>query len=92
MDTQKFGHAGSLLDGIVGEQLDAFGKEKSRIKSSMIAKQTRREKSRLIESVDRRIVHFIFSPGQPSKMTPFTRKFIKLCEGFEVLEEFEAEQ
>ena len=58
----------------------------------MIAKQTRREKSRLIESADRRIVHFIFNPGQPSKMTPFTRKFIKLCEGKEALEEYEKEQ
>lgn len=46
----------------------------------------------MIESVDRRIVHFIFNPGHASKMTPFTRKFIKLCEGKEVLEEFEKEQ
>jgi len=46
----------------------------------------------LIESADRRIVHFIFNPGQPSKMSPFTRKFTKLCEGPEVLEEFEKEQ
>ena len=72
--------------------MDTFGKEKSRIKSSMIAKQTRREKSRLIESADRRIVHFIFNPGQPSKMSPFTRKFLKVCEGQEALEEFEKEQ
>ena len=46
----------------------------------------------MIESADRRIVHFIFNPGQPSKMSPFTRKFIKLCEGPEALEEFEKEQ
>ena len=92
IDTQKFGHSGTLLDGIVGEQLDQFGKEKSRIKTSMMAKQTRREKSRLIESADRRIVHFIFNPGQPCKMSPFTRKFLKLCEGPEILEEFEKEQ
>ena len=93
VDTQKFGHSGSLLDGIVGEQLDTFGKEKSRIKSSMVAKQTRREKSRLIESADRRIVHFIFHPVNPCKMSSFTQKFIKRCEGADdVLEEFEREQ
>ena len=66
-DTQKFDHAGSLIDGLVSDQLDAFGTTKNRVKSSMIAKQTRREKSRLIESVDRRIVHFIFNPAQPDE-------------------------
>ena len=55
----------------------------------MYAKQNRREKSRLIESTDRRIVHFIFNPGQPSKVSPFTRKFIKFLEGPEELREFE---
>jgi len=56
----------------------------------MVAKQTRREKSRLIESSDRRIVHFIFNPGQPVKQSPFTRKFLKMIEGPEVLAEFDA--
>ena len=46
----------------------------------------------MIESADRRIVHFIFHPVNPCKMSPFTRKFIKLCEGPEILEEFEKEQ
>ena len=66
----------------------------------MIAKQTRREKSRLIESADRRIVHFIFNPSQPSeengghpvKQSPFTRKFTQLLEGPEVLEAFEKKE
>ena len=89
VDTQKFDHSGSLLDSIVSEQLDDFGKAKQRIKSSMLAKQNRREKSRLIESADRRIVHFIFNPNQPVKISPFTRKFVKLMEGPEELEEFE---
>ena len=38
----------------------------------MVAKNARREKSRAIESADRRIVHFIFDPQQPIQMTPFT--------------------
>ena len=66
----------------------------------MIAKQTRREKSRLIESADRRIVHFIFNPSQPDedkggcpvKQSPFTRKFVQLLEGPEVLEAFEKQE
>ena len=73
----------------MNEQLEYFGKEKARIKNQMTAKQQRREKSRLIESVDRRIVHFIFNTGLPVKMSPFTRKYIKLMEGQEQLEEFE---
>lgn len=71
------------------DQLKAFGDAKTRIKSQMVAKQSRREKSRLIESADRRIVHFIFNPNQPVKMSPFTRKFIKLMDGPSELEEFE---
>ena len=57
----------------------------------MISKQSRREKSRLIESNDRRIVHYIFNPGQPTKISPFTRKFTKIIEGAEELAEFETE-
>ena len=55
----------------------------------MISKQSRREKSRLIESNDRRIVNYIFNPGQPTKISPFTRKFTKIIEGAEELAEFE---
>jgi hypothetical protein len=58
----------------------------------MISKQSRREKSRLIESNDRRIVHFIFNPGQPTKISPFTRKFVKIIEGAEELAEFERQE
>ena len=88
-DTEKFAHSGDMLDSIVTHQLDVFGKEKMRIKQTMQAKQNRREKSRLIESVDRRIVHFIFNPGQPVKVSPFSRKLIKFLEGSEELSEFE---
>ena len=99
-DTQKFEHAGGMIDGLVSEQLDSFGQTKARVKSSMVAKQTRREKSRLIESADRRIVHFIFNPSQPDedkggnpvKQSPFTRKFTQLLEGPEVLEAFEKQE
>ena len=55
----------------------------------MASKCARREKSRLIESADRRIVHFIFNPKQKCPISPFSRKFIKMMEGAEELEEFE---
>ena len=58
----------------------------------MVSKQSRREKSRLIESSDRRIVHFIFNPGQPVKISPFTRKFVKMIKGPGELEEFEKQE
>mmetsp|Transcript_27577 Transcript_27577/g.34233 ORF Transcript_27577/g.34233 Transcript_27577/m.34233 type:complete len:282 (+) Transcript_27577:761-1606(+) len=91
-DSQKTQHSGVLLDGVVRDRLEVFGKDKLRIKSNMIAKQSSREKSRLIESVDRRIVHFIFNPGQKSKISPFTRKLVKLMEGPAELEEFEKQE
>ena len=47
-----------------------------------------REKSRIIESSDRRIVHFIFNPQQENTETPFSKKFNKLMN--EELDEFQA--
>ncbi len=55
----------------------------------MLSKQIRREKSRLIESADRRIVHFIFNPGQKVKISPFTRKLVMMMKGPGELEDFE---
>lgn len=37
-------------------------------------------------------MHFIFNPGQPTKVSPFTRKFVKLMEGPEALVEFERQE
>ena len=37
-------------------------------------------------------MHFIFNPGQTTKVSPFTRKLVKLLEGPEVLEEFEKKE
>ena len=61
-ETQKFDKSGNVIDEVIMDQLNVFGKEKEMIKSQMESKQRRREKSRLIESADRRIVHFIFDP------------------------------
>lgn len=41
-------------------------------------KMQRKEKIRRIESASQRSVHFIFNPGVPCKITPFTRKYKRL--------------
>ena len=74
-DNKKFDQAGELVDDLVGKQFEIITKQKDAIKAAMVAKDARREKSRAIESADRRIVHFIFDPQQPIQMTPFTQKF-----------------
>ena len=88
-DNKKFDQAGELVDDLVGKQFDIITKQKDAIKAAMVAKDARREKSRAIESADRRIVHFIFDPQQPIQMTPFTQKFSQLMEGANVLKEAE---
>ena len=37
-DAQKFAHSGNMLNGIVSDQLDIFGKDKARIKTAMQSK------------------------------------------------------
>ena len=37
-DTQKFEHAGGMIDGLVSEQLESFGQSKARVKTAMVAK------------------------------------------------------
>ena len=61
-DNTKFDQAGDMIDKMVGKQFDVITKQKDQIKAAMVAKNARREKSRAIESADRRIVHFIFDP------------------------------
>ena len=78
-----------MIDNVVGNQFSAITKQKEKIKAAMVAKNTRREKSRAIESADRRIVHFIFDPSLPREKTPFTQKFSQLMSGTEALAEAE---
>ena len=44
----------------------------------------------MIESTERRTVHFLFNPRVPVKITPFTRKYIRMLDGS--LEEFQKEE
>lgn len=78
-----------MINNFVGNQFGAITKQKESIKNAMVAKNARREKSRAIESADRRIVHFIFDPQQPRDNTPFTQKFQLLMKGANELAEQE---
>lgn len=49
-----------------------------------------KEKSRQIESVDKRTVHFLFNSGVFSKISPFSRKFQYFLDG--KIEEEEAKE
>lgn len=44
----------------------------------------------MIESKDRRVVHFLFNPMIPIQETPFARKYQKLLDG--TMEEFENDE
>ena len=50
----------------------------------------KKEKFRIIESKDRRIVHFLFKPNVKSKISAFARKYKRFLDGS--LEEFDNEE
>ena len=88
-DSNKFNQSGAIINNFVGNQFTQITKQKESIKAAMVAKNARREKSRAIESADRRIVHFIFDPQQPRENTPFTQKFQLLMKGAAAMQEAE---
>ena len=89
-DNDRFNKTGSYIDEQLAMQFEKFDQQKQRIKLNMQIVQENREKSRLIESADRRIVHFIFDPTKACLETPFAQKFTKLMKG--ELDEFQQQQ
>jgi len=75
-------------DGICADQLTSIGTEKDPIKAQVRQGILAREKSRAIESKDKRVVHFLFSTGLPTKISPFARKYTRFLDGS--LAQFEA--
>ena len=65
----------NFKDSICQEQLKDIATEKDPIKRSVKFNLEAKEKSRQIESTDKRTVHFLFSTGQLSKVSPFARKY-----------------
>ena len=49
-----------------------------------------RERVRQVESKSTRTVHFVFEPQQKCRITPFTRKYLRLLDGS--LNKFEEEE
>jgi len=82
--------AGTFKDQIFNEELDKIGKEKEPIKRKVHFNLESKAKTRLIESKDKRIVHFMFNPGVTATISPFCRKYSKHLDGS--LEDFEREE
>ena len=78
----------TFKNGICTDQLNAIGTEKDPIKARVRFNLEQREKSRTIESKDKRVVHFLFNTGLPTKVSPFARKYSRFLDGS--LAEFEA--
>jgi len=64
-----------------------MGDAKVPIKKGVEFNIKKQENIRQIESVKHRTVHFIYDPQVPVKITPFSRKYVKMLDG--TLEEFE---
>lgn len=58
--------------------MESFSNTKNLIRQAMAIKNANRANTRLIESIDKRIVHFIFNPKQKATETSFSQKFQKL--------------
>lgn len=80
----------NFKDSICTDQLVQIGTEKDPIKRNVRFTLEQREKSRQIESKDKRTVHFLFNANVASKMSPFARKYLKYREGN--LADFEEEE
>jgi hypothetical protein len=78
------------VGGILGDQLKNVEATKDPIKKAMVANIQRKEKVRQIESKSSRTIHFLFDHGQPTRITPFTRKYARFIEGN--LKQFEDEE
>ena len=80
-NNDKFQQSAKFLDEVIAGEMESFGNTKARIKRNMDLINDKRERSRIIESADKRIVHFIFDPQQVCKETPFSKKFVKMMAG-----------
>lgn len=80
----------NFLNEVVKDQLTDIAQAKEPIKRAIKIVTEKREKIRMIESDNRRLVHFLFKPNVPTTISPFARKYIKMLDG--TLDEFEQEE
>ena len=71
----------NFKDGICTDQLMKIGAEKDPIKRTIKDSINQRAKSRQIESVDKRVVHFLFNPTVQAKISPWARKYAQYKDG-----------
>ena len=77
-------------DSICDEQLSKIGQTKDPIKRKVQFNLEKKEKFRMIESKDKRIVHFLFNPNVVPKISPFARKYKRFLDG--TLKDFTANE
>lgn len=51
------------------------------IKKEINLMRSKQQQMRMIESADKRIVHFLFNPKVPIKETPFAKHYKRLLDG-----------
>jgi hypothetical protein len=73
--------ASEFKNGICDDQLQKIGSAKDPIKRRVQFNLEKKAKFRMIESKDKRIVHFMFNTGLPSQITSFSRKYKRMLEG-----------
>ena len=83
-------HSANFKDGICTDQMGKIGKEKDPIKSAVKDSINARAKSRAIESIDKRVVHFLFNPTVQAKISPWARKYGQYKEG--TMQEIESKE
>jgi hypothetical protein len=68
-------------NNLCDEQILKIGNAKEPIKRKVQFEIQKKDKFRMIESKDRRIVHFLFNPGFGGKISPFARRFKRFMDG-----------
>ena len=71
----------NFKNSVCDEQLQKIGSAKDPIKHRVRFNLKQKEKFRLIESKDKRNVHFLFSSGLPSIITSFSRSYSRMMDG-----------
>lgn len=64
-----------MNDSICQDQLKQIGQQKEPIKRRVRFALEQKDRSRQIESKDKRIVHFLFDSGVPNKESTFARAY-----------------
>jgi hypothetical protein len=71
----------NFKNSVADEQLQKIGSAKDPIKKRVQFNLRQKETFRMIESKDRRIVHYMFNSGLPPIVTAFSRKYSWMLDG-----------